>query len=84
MKTQMGIAAAVLVCSAIDMAGGGVSQSAAQGAATDVAYVEAVRGRVVASSQGTPTPLDALDIISDQTSSPTANWISVITECAKL
>jgi hypothetical protein len=67
MKTQMGIAAAVLVCSAIETVGSGVSQSAAQGAATDVAYVQAVRGRVVASSQGTPTPLDALDIISDQT-----------------
>jgi hypothetical protein len=67
MKTPMGIVKAVLVCSAIEMAGGGISQSAAQGAATDVAYVEAVHGRVVASSQGSPTPLDALDIISDLT-----------------
>jgi hypothetical protein len=67
MKTPTGIVNAVLVCSAIGLAGGGISQSAAQGAATDVAYVEAVRGRVVASSQGSPTPLDALDIISDPT-----------------
>lgn len=67
MKTPMGIVNAALVCSAIGLAGGGISQSAAQGAATDVAYVEAVRGRVVASSQGSPTPLDALDIISDPT-----------------
>ena len=42
-------------------------QSAAQGAAADVAYVETVRGRVVASAQGGPTLLDALDIISDPT-----------------
>jgi len=67
MKTTTGIVNAVLVCSAIGLVGGGISQSAAQGAATDVAYVEAVRGRVVASSQGSPTPLDALDIISDPT-----------------
>jgi hypothetical protein len=67
MKTPMGIARAVLICSLIEMAGGGISQSAAQGTASDVAYVEAVRGRVVALFQGSPTPLDALDIISDQT-----------------
>ena len=47
--------------------GGGSSQSAAQEAATDVAYVEAVSGRVVASSQGTPSLLDVLDVIGDRT-----------------
>jgi hypothetical protein len=51
----------------------GASPSAAQGAAAaqaaakDVAYVETVRGRVVASAQGNPTLLDVLDIIGDQT-----------------
>ena len=33
----------------------------------DVAYVAEVSGRVVASSQGKPTLLDALDVISDRT-----------------
>ncbi len=37
------------------------------GGKPDVAYVETVRGRVVASAQGTPTLLDALDIIGDPT-----------------
>ncbi len=47
--------------------GGGISHSAAQGADPDVAYVESVRGRVVASAQEAPTPLDLLDIIGDRT-----------------
>jgi hypothetical protein len=44
----------------------GPAHSAAQETAADVAYVEEVNGRVVASSQGKPTLLDALDIISDR------------------
>jgi hypothetical protein len=47
--------------------GVGISGSAAQGPASDVAYVEAVSGRVIASSQGKPTPLDVLDVIGDRT-----------------
>jgi len=43
------------------------AHSAAPEAPADVAYVEEVRGRVVATSQGAPTLLDALDIISDRT-----------------
>jgi hypothetical protein len=45
----------------------GISRSAAQATATEVAYVEAVRGRVVASSQGKPTLLDVLDMVGDRT-----------------
>ena len=41
--------------------------ASAQTTATDVAYVEAVRGRVIASSQGKPTLLDVLDIVSERT-----------------
>lgn len=64
----VGTTTVVLVLSAIGLgAAGGISHSAAQGTATDVAYVEAVSGRVVASSQGSPAPLDVLDIISDRT-----------------
>jgi hypothetical protein len=47
--------------------GGGVASSAAQGTATEVAYVEAVNGRVVAAAQGKPTLIGVLDIISDRT-----------------
>jgi hypothetical protein len=47
--------------------GGGPAHSAAEETATDVAYVAEVSGRVVAFSQGRPTLLDALDIISDRT-----------------
>ena len=43
----------------------GVVHSAAQGA--DAAHVEAVTGRVVASSQNKPTLLDALDVLGDRT-----------------
>src|SRR5258708_30120952 len=45
----------------------GPAHSAAQETANDVAYVEEVNGRVVASSQGEPTLLDPLDIVSDRT-----------------
>ena len=45
----------------------GVANSAAQGAAAEVAYVEAVSGRVIASYEGKPSLLDVLDVISDPT-----------------
>ena len=45
----------------------GLSPSAAQEPATDVAYVEAVSGRVVATVRGTPTLLDTTDVIGDRT-----------------
>ena len=54
-RTAQGLMKALLVLSAMGLAGGGISQSAAQGAAADVAYVETVRGGVVASAQGGPT-----------------------------
>jgi hypothetical protein len=57
-----------LVFSAVGLSlADGISSSAAQQTA-EVGYVEAVRGRVVASSrQGGPTVLDVLDIVSDRT-----------------
>src|SRR5713226_3485818 len=65
---SVGTTTVVLVLSAIGLgAAGGISHSAAQGTASDVAYVEAVSGHVVASFQGTPTLLDVLDIIGDRT-----------------
>jgi hypothetical protein len=45
----------------------GFSPLAAQEAVTDVAYVEAVRGRVVAFVRGSPILVDTLDMISDRT-----------------
>ena len=45
----------------------GISQSAAQEAATDVAYIEAVNGRVVAFSRGKPVLLEVLDTVSERT-----------------
>ena len=47
--------------------GSSPASAAAEDTANDVAYVAEVSGRVVASSQGKPTLLDALDIISDRT-----------------
>jgi hypothetical protein len=67
-STAVEFMVATLLLSAIGVGlGGGPAHSAAQEAATDVAYVEEVSGRVVASSQGNPALLDALDIISDRT-----------------
>jgi hypothetical protein len=64
----VGILKATLVLSAIGLGvAGGISYSAAQGATTDVAYVEAVSGRVVASTDGKPVLLDVLDVIGDRT-----------------
>jgi hypothetical protein len=45
----------------------GIPLSRAQETASDVAYVEAVKGFVTASPQGAPIPLDVLDIIRDRT-----------------
>ena len=59
---------AAVVLSAMGLgAAAGISPSAAQDAATDVAYVEAVSGRVRCLRSGDPVLLDALDIISDRT-----------------
>src|ERR1700680_214919 len=44
-----------------------VFYAAAQGTTIDVAYVEAVTGRAIASSQGTATELEVLDTIDDGT-----------------
>ena len=41
--------------------------AAAQEAATEVAYIEAVNGRVVAFSRGKPVLLEALDTLSERT-----------------
>jgi hypothetical protein len=45
----------------------GITRSAAQAGATEVAYVEAVRGHVVAASQGKPMLLEELDVVGDRT-----------------
>jgi hypothetical protein len=66
-ETAKTLTKALLLCSAVGLAAGGVSPSAAQGTGSDVAYVETVSGSVVASSQGALTVLDALDVIGDQT-----------------
>jgi hypothetical protein len=59
------IKAALVLCTIGLGAGTGISPSAAQ--ATDVAYVEAVSGRVVAFARGIPALVDTLDVIGDQT-----------------
>ena len=61
------ITAAVLLAIFGLVAGGGFSRSAAQDAAADFAFVEAVSGRVIASARTAPTLLDFLDIVSDRT-----------------
>jgi hypothetical protein len=58
---------ALVISAAVLSAGSGLSPLAAQEAATDVAYIEAVSGRVVAFARGAPALVDALDIISDRT-----------------
>jgi hypothetical protein len=59
---------ASVVLSAVFGVLSGVSPSMAQQAASDVAYVEAVSGRVVAASaRGTPVLVESLDVISDRT-----------------
>jgi hypothetical protein len=59
------IAAAVLSATACFAVA--IPSSAAQGTQPDVAYVESVSGRVVASVKGSPTLLDVLDVIGDPT-----------------
>jgi hypothetical protein len=56
-----------VVVSAVFSAFSGVSPSMAQQVASDVAYVEAVSGRVVAAARGTPALVESLDVISDRT-----------------
>ena len=59
---------AVVLLSAIGLSGVfGLSPSAAQEPAADVAYVASVSGRVVALVRGTPSLLDTADVISDLT-----------------
>jgi hypothetical protein len=61
-------AKAVVVWSLIGLGGAGtISASEAQETASDVAYVEAVTGNVVAAAQGKPVLLDVLDVIGDRT-----------------
>jgi hypothetical protein len=63
-----GILKAALLASTLGVGLGlGISQAAAQASPTEVAYVEAVRGRVIASSQGKPALLEALDTVGDRT-----------------
>jgi hypothetical protein len=63
-----GIAGSVVVVSAVGLClAGAISTSDAREPARDVAYVEAVTGRVIASSDGSPTLLDVLDVIGDGT-----------------
>ena len=59
------IAAAVSIIVLVGVTG--ISQPAAQEAASSVAHVEVVSGRVVAFSRGSPSLLDALDTITDRT-----------------
>jgi hypothetical protein len=59
---------AAIVVSTFALGGAtGISQSAAQEAATEVAYIEAVNGRVVAFSRGKPVLLEALDTVGERT-----------------
>jgi hypothetical protein len=47
--------------------GAGLSPAAAQEARTDVAFVEAVSGRVVGFARGAPVLVDNLDVIGERT-----------------
>jgi hypothetical protein len=62
-----GIKAVVVLSSVCMGVSVGIPRSAAQTSLSDVAYVESVSGRVTASAQGSPTLLDVLDIVGDQT-----------------
>jgi hypothetical protein len=61
------ILAAILVSTFALGGATGISESAAQEAATEVAYIEAVNGRVVGLSGGKPVLLEALDTLSERT-----------------
>jgi hypothetical protein len=58
---------AVVIFATLLGAGSGLSPSAAQELSTDVGFVEAVSGRVVAMTRGTPVLVDVSDVISDRT-----------------
>jgi hypothetical protein len=64
-NTTVASAIKVIVLSALFLLGLGLA--AAQEAPTDVAYVETVRGRVIAFARGTPVLLSTLDVIGDRT-----------------
>jgi hypothetical protein len=67
-KVAAGTIRAAVVLSTICLgAGAGLSPAAAEEAATDVGYVVAVSGRVVALPRGKPVLLDTFDSISDRT-----------------
>jgi hypothetical protein len=65
--TPKSVIRAVVVFSMVLGAGLGLSPSTAQESATDVGYVEAVSGRVVAFTRGAPVLVDVLDVISGRT-----------------
>jgi hypothetical protein len=58
---------ALLVFSTVLGAGTGLSPSAAQESTTEVGFIEAVSGRVVALASGTPVLVDVLDVVRDRT-----------------
>jgi hypothetical protein len=58
---------AVVIFTTVLGAGVGLSPSAAQELSTDVGFIEAVSGRVVAMAHGTPVLSDVSDVISDRT-----------------
>jgi hypothetical protein len=62
-----GTIAAAIVVTTFALGGAGISPSAAQEAATEVAYIESVNGQVVAFSRGKPVLLEALDTVSERT-----------------
>jgi hypothetical protein len=63
-----GVVGAAVALSIVGLGGGtGISQAAAQEAANPVAYIESVRGHVVAFARGTPLLVDTLDSIGDRT-----------------
>jgi len=58
---------ATVVLATLFAVGLGAAPSMAQQATSDVAYVETVSGRVVAAGSGNPVLVEALEVISEQT-----------------
>jgi hypothetical protein len=58
---------ATVVLATVFAAGLGAAPSMAQQITSDVAYVEAVSGRVVATGRGNPVLVEALEVISEKT-----------------
>src|SRR5258705_6491045 len=58
---------ATVIFATVVGAGSGLSPLAAQESATDVGFVEAMSGRVVAFVRGSPVLVDVLDVISERT-----------------